>query len=307
MSIQEPFSAHQETDWQNILWREHRHCRDEVYQQQLLALLVLADVDWSDRWAGRPPAMAVLTALKQGLAALPQVNVVWKQPLVLLEKARRSQTKPQKFIKDLSNHSWVRRFIARHMLVIMGAETVLPLVDFLASRDHPRDLDETIEWLLQSIETHTAEHLGEQPDQSVCLYCLTKCQRYEARYGRRKRLTYYGCRLCQQSRNIWQGTVTTILDVASRKRVIEEENTLRVNWLKKRQLFDFDTVEIINASDEAVERFAVQVGNDTDPTRIARYPAMTCWIDTQAALSENSYRILESRFGSVEVVDLTHE
>jgi hypothetical protein len=64
-------------------------------------------------------------------------------------------------------------------------------------------------------------------------------------------------------------------------------------------LFDFDQVEIIQASDEEVERFAVQVGNDTDLVREPRYREMICKIGPECRLSENTIRILEKMFGEI--------
>jgi len=58
-------------------------------------------------------------------------------------------------------------------------------------------------------------------------------------------------------------------------------------------------VNIIQATDEEVERFAVQVGNDIDPFRKPRYKEMPCLIDTDCDLSENTWRILQQMFGQV--------
>ncbi len=76
-----------------------------------------------------------------------------------------------------------------------------------------------------------------------------------------------------------------------------QKGTLRVNWLIRRGLFDFDRVEIIQAADEEVERFAVQVGNNTDPVQKAAYPRMSCSIAADCNLSENNRRILARLFG----------
>ena len=75
---------------------------------------------------------------------------------------------------------------------------------------------------------------------------------------------------------------------------------MRANWLKYKTLFDFDMVEIINATDEDVERFVVQVGNDTDQTRKKRYKNMDCIVGLNCNLSENTIRILQRTFGQVK-------
>jgi hypothetical protein len=81
---------------------------------------------------------------------------------------------------------------------------------------------------------------------------------------------------------------------------MEQNETLRVNWFQHGRLFDFDRVEIIQASYEEVERFAVQVGNDTDPFRQPRYRQMEYTIAPECQLAENTRRILASTFGQVE-------
>jgi len=55
----------------------------------------------------------------------------------------------------------------------------------------------------------------------------------------------------------------------------------------------------VQASDEEVERFAVQVGNDTDPLRRSRYKWMHCVVGPDCHLSENTLRILGSIFAEV--------
>lgn len=49
------------------------------------------------------------------------------------------------------------------------------------------------------------------------------------------------------------------------------------------------------------ERFAVQVGNDTDPVRRPTYAQMRCLVSPECGLSENTMRILQRTFGRVEM------
>ena len=79
------------------------------------------------------------------------------------------------------------------------------------------------------------------------------------------------------------------------------DDMLEVNWLKRRKLFDFDGVKIIRATDEDVERFAIQVGNDTDVTRVWKYKQMDCLVFAGSELSENTMRILRRMFGQVNI------
>jgi len=81
---------------------------------------------------------------------------------------------------------------------------------------------------------------------------------------------------------------------------IHRDGRLRINWLTERSLFDFDWIEIVQASDEEVERFAVQLGNDTDPVRRRRYRHLHCFIGQSCRLSENTLRILQRMVGPVK-------
>lgn len=82
------------------------------------------------------------------------------------------------------------------------------------------------------------------------------------------------------------------------------KDLLRVNWLKRQALFDFDRVEIVQASDEDVEQFMAQVGSDTDKWRRSRYRQMPCLIAPGATLSENTLRILRNMFGEVKTANV---
>jgi hypothetical protein len=81
--------------------------------------------------------------------------------------------------------------------------------------------------------------------------------------------------------------------------IAKQDGLLLINWSVYRALFDFDRIKIIQATDEDVERFAVQVGNDTDPFRQPRYKKMDCAIGLRCQLSENTLRILQHTFGQV--------
>ena len=85
---------------------------------------------------------------------------------------------------------------------------------------------------------------------------------------------------------------------------IEQDETLRVNWLIHRAMVDFDEVQIIQATDEDVERFVVTVGNNTDYTQRPNYGEIGCEISLDCQLSLNAIRILEKIFGRVKKLDL---
>lgn len=81
----------------------------------------------------------------------------------------------------------------------------------------------------------------------------------------------------------------------------QHSDLLRVNWLKRQSLFDFDWIEIVQATDEDVQRFIAQVDNDTDNWRLAHYRQMRCLIGPDCELSEDTIRTLRTMFGEVKI------
>ncbi|MCK6629035.1 MAG: zinc-ribbon domain-containing protein [Anaerolineae bacterium] len=182
----------------------------------------------------------------------------------------------------------------------VGAEAVPALETIAAKPEHV--LNAAARQLIQDTAADTTTRLGHQPDSFYCRRCLTRCAAYTGQVTLIKTVTYYGCRTCRQSRALleWAGPVVAVLDSGMTEKWVAQAGTVRVNWLLQRALFDFEAVEIVQASDEDIERFAVQVGNDTDPLRQPYYKEMSCRIGLSCHLSDNSLRVLRSIFGSVE-------
>jgi hypothetical protein len=117
------------------------------------------------------------------------------------------------------------------------------------------------------------------------------------------KVSFFGCRECFQSQDFYKADhIVAVLDTLMAD-PSQNDSTLRINWLQHGTLFDFDSVEIISATDEDVERFAVQVGNDTFPARARHYKQMKCMVSSNCHLSENTLRILNKTFGHVEGYD----
>jgi hypothetical protein len=154
--------------------------------------------------------------------------------------------------------------------------------------------------LLQEI-TKDTDRWSYQTPHHLCPHCLARCVTHEVALSPMNFMTYYDCRICSQSEEFldWAGPVVAILDRNITTELSKEKGALRVNWLVRRALFDFESVEIIQATDEEVERFAVQVGNDTDEVRQPRYKEMCCTVSPACTLSENTMRILKRTFGQV--------
>jgi hypothetical protein len=139
-------------------------------------------------------------------------------------------------------------------------------------------------------------------EQLLCPRCLARCSAHRADLPGQPDVMYYGCRICHQSQEFIdcpQGVVA-VLDTAWQGAQERQGECLRVSWLARRAMFDFDRVEIIRATDKDIEHFAMQVGNDTDPYRESRYGRTRCTIAPICHPSENTLRILESLFGRVD-------
>src|SRR5688572_15242710 len=161
------------------------------------------------------------------------------------------------FLIELSkNYSYV---------LVLGGEATAALQSMAAATvtaGHPLKL--VSRHLLDDIATETASRLGKNPQRWLCPRCLTYCTKHNTQTWLQS-VAYYGCRTCKQSRQFLKGPVVAILDNQMETELAEQPDRLQFNWLCRRKLFDFSQIEIIRASDEEVERFAVQVGNDTDP------------------------------------------
>jgi hypothetical protein len=184
-------------------------------------------------------------------------------------------------------------------VVALGADVVTALQDL--AQDQGNFLQLVAQQLLFDIEEDTSKRLKWCIYDQFCPQCLTHCTEYEVRISLLRVINYYGCRTCRQSREFLKGSLIAILDSQMKTDLVQECDEIRVNWLSRRELFDFSQVEIIQATDEDVERFAVQVGNDTDAWRRPHYGQMPCIVSAQCHLSENTLRVLERMFGEVTI------
>jgi hypothetical protein len=203
----------------------------------------------------------------------------------------------------LGAEDWQKRFIARRKLVVLGGEAAPHLAKSL-EEDSPSEANKLARWLLQSIVDDTRRRLARRASHLFCAQCFTRCGSHFL-FLNPEMVRYYGCRTCGQSRHFFNCSegrhLVAVLGGTAKLTSIDPEGNVRVNWLSRQALFDFDGVEIIKATDEQVERFAIQVGNDTDPVRRGRYKQISCLI-RQPDLSDNSLRILRRLFGRVEIL-----
>jgi hypothetical protein len=256
---------------------------------------------WYFWWRRQPSMAAVEAALRLAQNIRPQVKEFWARPLCLLKEQKEQPRQPDALVAALRNDDWVIRFTAWHALVDLGGEATEPLRQMALER--PGLWQGTAFWLLTRIERETANRFAWRLSDILCPHCLTRFGPRPVNLSWGITFTYYGCRVCGQSREFLEHLpqVVAVLDADWSEAQRRQESQLRLNWLIRRELFDFDRVEILHATDEDVERFAVQVGNDTDPFRQPRYQQMRClMVGPKCRLSENTLRILRRMFGSVE-------
>ncbi len=155
--------------------------------------------------------------------------------------------------------------------------------------------------LLREIARDTTDRLANQAPNLLCYYCLVPCQAHRVSLSLIDSITYYGCRDCHQSQKFieWSGPVVAVLNNKMETDLAREAGVLRVNWFLHPALFYFEAVEIVQATDEDVERFAMHLNNDTNKSRRSRYKEVVCTVSAECKLSENSLRILRQTFGRV--------
>jgi hypothetical protein len=127
-----------------------------------------------------------------------------------------------------------------------------------------------------------------------------------AKIGVMKNARWYGCPACGRvaalgGHNIITGIefVTATIDRSTSEPHVASDGALNGNWLARRSLFDFDSVEILDADEIDVQKFCVQVRNDTDLERKRRYRTMQCRVSNRLELRENTIRNLSAAFGKV--------
>lgn len=196
-----------------------------------------------------------------------------------------------------TNYQLVKNYPA---IVALGAEAIPDLLPLTKTSV----IDKVIYSLIEDI-TREATHLWENKrDLLICPQCLTKCTQQIVSLSWFKKIKYPACRQCGQSRHFLEVKfVVALLDNNQPEDIIHRGNILRINWLNKKKLFDFDGIEIAQATDKEVESLAMQVGNDMDPYRKKRYKDITCALKSSCQLSANTHRILKQTFGKVIITE----
>ena len=252
---------------------------------------------YTDRLA-EPTPRSVLDAL------FPGGSLFFPGKLEAESEGRRLSYEESSFAQDADTLQRISDLLSDladgYPAVIAVGGAIAPALQTIAKED-PLLCNVAVQ-MLKDIAGATTQKWGPQVMQAICPRCLVRCGAHRADLPWQPDVMYYGCRLCHQSQefiNCPRGVVA-VLDAAWSGAQDLQDGRLRVNWLARRALFDFDRVEIIRATDKDVEHFAMQVGNDTDPFRKPHYAQMRCSLAPTCHLAENTLRILENLFGQVD-------
>jgi hypothetical protein len=284
-------------NWKSIIWREIHYADDPDYAERLYLAVTSGYFKWFEKSFYRLRPRAFASEVEAALYQISQVEWsgkhAWARYLRRLERERNKNVSLEKLIDELQSYHWLRRFIARHVLLYRGGEAVERLQPIAS--DDSAEMQQTASWLIKSIGVETSERLAQETEKWVCSQCFVRCDNHHLLW--KPILTYYGCRACKRSWGLLYipQEVICVLDEDWSAKYEVKDNLLKVNWMLHRTTFDFDRVNIIQATDEDVERFAIQIGNDTDPLREAKYSKIQCHIDEGCQLSINTVRILENR------------
>ena len=188
-------------------------------------------------------------------------------------------------------------------LVASGGTSVSYLQKVATDKEH--QLQYLAFHLLQDIACDTTSRLSDKLSKLICPYCYKRVIAHQIPLLWRKVITYYGCRNCHQSSRFFQGKIIAVLDDKMATETQQVSDSLNVNWLSYGKPFDFEEIKIIQAIDEDVERFVIQIGNNTDTLWKSYYQQMPCVVSARCELSENTMRILQHTFGQIKIKAFT--
>lgn len=247
---------------------------------------------WFFWWRQRPVAIEIETALQ----TVP--NPRWKRIDNQLRVRRENLNSPTVLIKNLSHSQWSERFLARHTLVYLGGEAVQPLTEWAQNRS--KSDQKLADWLLRSISSETHARYAADRERTYCPSCLLRFAEHDIITPLGQKLTYLGCRGCGQSREFFRGNLMLILD--SRMQTPNQEtvaDTLRVNWLKRKALFDFDAVEIVQANSRQLDQFITQLQQAHQSNRNRTTRQGVCNIHPKLDIKSTQLEELKNLFRTV--------
>jgi hypothetical protein len=247
----------------------------------------------------RPHPRCVEDALRIAVAARRYQGAPAREVTSLLKelaRRRREAHDISQLITSLSSSRWQDRFIALRLLVDIGGEAAYRIA---SGRRSGSRLDLVYrDWLLRCVCADTQLQLKSCFQQRICPVHLVQCQRHRVSVSLAGRRSYIGCRHCGKSTDLLAAPrgVVAVIDRRMRLERDERDGYQRVNWLHRHGIFDFQHVEIVDAEDEDVERFVIQVENGMDRFQRRHLPGASVIVGGKE-LSTNTHRLLRRLFG----------
>ncbi len=204
---------------------------------------------------------------------------------------------------DLYSDDVDARYRAAYVLYVHGTEAI-PLI--LAALDEAKTRKQLATRLVEAIAARSRRDYAYRHNHCFCPHCMTRFEKRSVRLSPLRAVDYYACRSCGSTRGAVQhtGKVVAVLDGNDREVVRADGDVLRVNWLARAKagvantldLFDFDSVDVVSASDEDLRRFLVDVANDTDEDRRKRYRTMPVRLSEGCAPEASTLHALRAEF-----------
>lgn len=247
-------------------------------------------------WRGRPGVTEVEDALTQFQTG------PWPALMKNLEERKAHPVPADLLARGLEHRAWRERFLARHVCFAVGTEVIPYLVPLVSGSDPAAVAD--ARWLIRNICASARARVGEFYKNALCNRCFARFAAHTVRLPRARDETYYGCRICHQNREFlqWDGPVVAALDRRMSGRFTMRGHNLCVNWFEAERAFDFDSVEITDATDTDIERFIIRLGNDANAPAPARLKRITCTVAQTDSLRPETLNLLKDTFGNVMVV-----
>lgn len=138
-------------------------------------------------------------------------------------------------------------------------------------------------------------------DDFLCLHHFTRFTKYthqDIKVGLFKNLPYYGCRICGRTIHALTDIheVVAVLDLNMHSPAMLEDGVFEVNYIKHNDLFDFDKVEIVNASDSIFDSFTKKLALNSNQFLLKKCNEIECVIHNNCGLSPGNIEIAESIF-----------
>ncbi len=260
-------------------------------------------------WAnGKASLSEVEWAIRTACRERPDRAGVWPACLARLDQIRSGVVPGDEILSDFGRPEWERRWAAWHYLATAGLSTIRLV---LAYAEKDPSLRAHAEGMVRLVCEDTRKVVGSRASQLICGKCFVHCGKHRIDVPGGSAYDYYGCRSCGMSHHLIPKpkSLTLVLDESLGPDPVWRGSELRVNWLARAraakyegtELYDFDRVEIVSATETDVDHFLVDVANDTDADRRKRYAQIPCLVAADSGLSDVAIRKLRDVFPGLRI------